>query len=100
MKLAIIVVGANWKGQAPAGIKKVFHSTTQFGLTIFRTQLFNPDDMPNVLNVQTGYKVQPLSAYLSQPAPPAAPAINFPKIDDEMAKTGRHRSGCRRPWRN
>jgi hypothetical protein len=56
--------------------------------------------MPNVVKVQTGYKVQPLSAYLSQPAPPAAPAINFPKIDDEMAKTGRHRSGCRRPWRN
>jgi hypothetical protein len=83
-----LVVGANWKGQAPAGIKKVFHSTTQFGLTIFRTQLFNPDDMPNVVKVQAGYKVQPLSAYLNQPAPPAAPAINFPKINDEMAKTG------------
>ncbi len=31
--------------------------------------------------------MQPLSAYLKQPAPPAAPAINFPKIDKEMVKT-------------
>jgi hypothetical protein len=28
-----------------------------------------------------------LSAYLKQPAPPAAPAIDFPKIDKEMVKT-------------
>ena len=52
-----------------------------------RTQLFNPDDMPNVVKVQAGYKAQPLSAYLKQPAPPAAPAIDFPKIDKEMVKT-------------
>ena len=44
-------------------------------------------DMPNVVKVQAGYKAQPLSAYLQQPAPPAAPAIDFPKIDKEMVKT-------------
>ena len=33
-------------------IKKVFHSTTPFALTIFRTQLFNAEDMPNVVKVQ------------------------------------------------
>ncbi|MBN9691876.1 MAG: DUF1254 domain-containing protein [Verrucomicrobia bacterium] len=72
-----LVVGPDWKGSVPPGIKKVFHSTTPFGLTIFRTQLFNPDDMPNVVKVQSGYKVRPLSAYLNRPAPPAAPKINF-----------------------
>jgi len=72
-----LVVGPDWKGQTPAGIKKVFQSTTPFGLTIFRTQLFNPDDMPNVVKVQAGYKVQPLSAFLNQPAPPAAPKVDF-----------------------
>ena len=56
-------------------------------LVAYRTQLFNPEDMPNVVKIQAGYKVQPLSAYLKQPAPPAAPAINFPKIDKEMVKT-------------
>jgi hypothetical protein len=83
-----MVVGPDWKGTTPPGIKKVFHSTTQFSAGAYRTQLFNPADMPNVIKVQSGYKVQPLSAYLKQPAPPAAPVINFPKIDKELAKTG------------
>jgi hypothetical protein len=82
-----LVVGPDWKGETPAGIKKVFQSSTQFSLAAYRTQLFNPADMPNVVKVQAGYKVQPLSAYLKQPAPPAAPAINFPKIDNQMVKT-------------
>src|SRR6476469_1021912 len=83
-----MVAGPDWKGETPPGIKKVFHSTTQFSLAGYRTQLFGPDDMPNVVKVQSGYKVQPLSAFLKQPAPPAAPTINFPKINKELAKTG------------
>src|SRR5216117_1472906 len=82
-----MVVGPDWKGETPAGIKKVFRSSTQFSLAAYRTQLFNPEDMPNVVKVQSGYKVQPLSAFFKQPAPPPAPAINFPKIDKEMVKT-------------
>ena len=72
-----LVVGPDWQGEKPAGIKQVFRSTTPFALSIFRTQLFNADDMPNVEKVQAGYKAQPLSAFLNQPAPPAAPQINF-----------------------
>ncbi len=82
-----MVAGPDWKADTPPGIQKVFRSTTQFALAGYRTQLFNPADMPNVIKVQAGYKVQPLSAYLKQPAPPAAPAIQFPKIDKEMVKT-------------
>jgi len=72
-----LVIGPDWKGKAPAGIKKVFQSTTPFSLTIFRTQLFNAKDMPNVVKVQAGYEAQPLSAFLKQPPPPAAPKIDF-----------------------
>ena len=72
-----LVAGPDWKGELPAGIEKSFQSTTPFGLTIFRTQLFNAQDMPNVVNVQAGYKAQPLSAFLGQPAPPAVPEANF-----------------------
>jgi hypothetical protein len=72
-----LVVGPGWKGDPPAGIRKVFYSTTPFALTLFRTQLFNPSDMPNVEKVQAGYKVEALSAFLKQPAPPAAPKIDF-----------------------
>jgi len=82
-----MVAGPSWKGETPAGIKKVFRSTTEFSLAGYRTQLFNPEDMPNVVKVQSGYKAQPLSAYLKQPAPPAAPTIKVPKIDKELAKT-------------
>jgi len=72
-----LVVGPDWKGDKPSGIKKVFRSTTPFALTLFRTQLFSADDMPNVVKIQAGYKAQPLSAFLKQPAPPAAAKINF-----------------------
>ena len=82
-----MVVGPDWKGETPAGIKKMFRSSTQFSAVAYRTQLFNAKDMPNVVKVQSGYKAQPLSAYLKQPAPQAAPAINFPKIDKDMVKT-------------
>ncbi|MCU1249667.1 MAG: hypothetical protein JWQ49_2696 [Edaphobacter sp.] len=81
-----MVVGPEWKGEMPAGIKKVFHSSTRFSLTVLRTQLFNPADMPNVVKIQSGYKVRPLSTFLKQPAPPAAPAIDFPKANAELIK--------------
>ena len=64
-----LVVGPDWKGETPPGIKKVFRSTTPFTLALIRTQLFNPGDMPNVEKVQAGYKAQPLSAFLKQPGP-------------------------------
>ena len=82
-----IVAGPDWKGAAPPGIKKVFRSTTQFPLAGYRTQLFNPADMPNVQKVQAGYRVQPLSAYLKQPPAEPAPAVDFPRIDRESMKT-------------
>ncbi|OOG61802.1 cell envelope protein [Sinorhizobium sp. A49] len=72
-----LVVGPDWKGKTPPGIKKVFQSTTPFTLALIRTQLFNPDDMPNVEKIQTGYKAQPLSGFLKLPAPPAAATIEF-----------------------
>ena len=72
-----LVVAPDWKGATPAGIKQVFRSTTPFAFTAFRTQLFNPADMPNVEAIQNGYSAQPLSAFLKQPAPPSAPAISF-----------------------
>jgi hypothetical protein len=81
-----MVVGPGWKGETPPQIKQVFHSTTPFSAIIFRTQLFDAGDMPNVVKIQAGYKVQPLSSFLKQPAPPAPPAINYPKADAEIAK--------------
>jgi hypothetical protein len=72
-----LVVGPDWTGETPSGVGQVFRSTTPFAFAIFRTQLFNPEDMPNVEKVQAGYKSEPLSAFLGQAAPPAAPHIDF-----------------------
>lgn len=82
-----MVAGPDWKGDAPAGIGKVFRSSTQFALSIFRTQLFDPADIDEVKKVQAGYRVRTLSAHLDRPPPPAAPKIDFPKIDKELVKT-------------
>jgi hypothetical protein len=81
-----LVAGPDWKGDVPAGIKGVLRATSQFSIAIFRTQLFGPDDMPNVAKVQDGYQVKPLSTFLKQPAPPAAPAIDFPASSEQLAK--------------
>jgi hypothetical protein len=81
-----MVVGPGWKGETPPGIKKVFSSTTPFAFAIFRTQLFNPADRPDVAKVQAGYKAQPLSAFLKQSAPPAAPKIKFLPATSEKVK--------------
>lgn len=81
-----MVVGPDWQGETPSGIQQVFRSNTQFALAGYRTQLFSPADMPNVEAVQAGYLAQSLSAYLQQPAPPAAAKIDFPPVNKELLK--------------
>lgn len=83
-----MIAGPGWRGQIRPGIKKVFVSETQFGLVIYRTQLFNPADINNVKKIQAGYTVQPLSAFLHQPAPPVPPTPDFPAFTEDAFKTG------------
>lgn len=83
-----MVTGPDWKGETPAGIDKVFRCETEFAIAVIRTQLFGPEDMPNVIKVQDGYKLQPLSAFLGKAAPAAAPAVDFMKpLNKEEEKT-------------
>jgi hypothetical protein len=74
-----MLAGPGWKGETPKGVDKVFRSETELAFPAFRTQLFNPDDIDNVKKIQAGYKIQPLSVFLGQPAPKAAPAVDFIK---------------------
>ncbi|WP_313954075.1 DUF1254 domain-containing protein [Accumulibacter sp.] len=73
-----LIAGPDWKGEAPASVAKTFRSETQFSLVVYRTQLFNPADMPNVKKVQAGYSVKPLSAFTGAVKPPAAAAVQWP----------------------
>lgn len=82
-----MIAGPSWNGIKPSGVGKVFRSETDFSFVIIRTQLFNPGDIENVKKVQAGYRIQPLSSFVKQPAPPAPPAIEWPKINKELGKT-------------
>jgi hypothetical protein len=82
-----MVAGPRWTGSTPAGIKKVFRSTSDFCLALFRTQLFEPADIEAVKKVQAGYKTQSLSSFLNQPAPAPALALSFPKFEKDLVRT-------------
>lgn len=80
------VAGPEWSGDTPKGIEKVFQSGTQFALGLFRTQLFAASDIDKVRAIQAKYSAQPLSKFLGTDAPTAPPAIDWPKIDKDLAK--------------
>jgi hypothetical protein len=74
---SFVIAGPNWQGPIPPGVKQVIRSESNLSLAVYRTQLFNASDIDNVKKIQAGYKVQPLSTFLGNPAPAAAPAIHF-----------------------
>jgi len=85
---SFLVAGPNWKGEVPKGVKKVLRSETELIIVVYRTQLFDPDDIDNVKKIQAGYKVEPLSAFLGTAAPKTAPTIDFIKpLTAETQKT-------------
>ncbi|MBP1822344.1 DUF1254 domain-containing protein [Mycobacterium sp. OAE908] len=83
-----LLAGPNWKGAKPDGINGVIQSDTELALVVYRTQLLGPSDIDQVKKIQAGYQVQPLSAYLNQPAPAPAPPIDFaPPLTRDQEKT-------------
>lgn len=62
-----MVAGPSWKGEAPAGVKTVFQSPTNFSLALYRTQLFDAADLRNVHVLQDQYQVRTLAQYLGTP---------------------------------
>lgn len=83
-----LLAGPSWQGEKPEGIDAVIQSETELGWILYRTQLFSPDDIENVKSIQAGYDVQPLSSFLGQPAPEAAPEIDFmPPLTPEEERT-------------
>ena len=73
-----LLVSPHWEGKTPAGVKRVIRGESDFIGTLTRTGVSGPEDVPNLEKTQQGIKLQPLSAYLGEPAPPPAPALDFP----------------------
>jgi hypothetical protein len=82
---AFVIAGPDWDGPTPAGVKAVIRTETQFAYGLFRTQLFNLQDLPNVNKIQAGYRAEPLSSFLHQPAPTPAPPVAWPTPTDDVS---------------
>ncbi|MGC1646183.1 MAG: DUF1254 domain-containing protein, partial [Candidatus Sulfotelmatobacter sp.] len=67
---SFLVAGPGWRGETAKGVKAVFRSETDFAYALFRTQLFNPDDLQNVKKIQSAYGARPLSKFLNAGSPP------------------------------
>lgn len=83
----ILLAGPGFKGELPQGINHIFRAETEFAFVVYRTQLFNPNDMAAVKRVQAGYLVQPLSAFAKTAPPPVPLAPSFPIYSPEQAGT-------------
>ena len=53
---------------------------------MYRTQLFNPDDIDNVRKAQAAYGLKPLSKKMQQSPPLPARTINFQEIQKGVAE--------------
>ncbi|MDT3229801.1 DUF1254 domain-containing protein [Pseudomonas sp. rhizo25] len=81
-----MIAGPDWKGQQPVDIDRVIYSESNIAYALYRTQLFDDKDLGKVKQIQSGYKVQPLSGYVKQPAPAKAPKIEWPKPTATMTE--------------
>jgi hypothetical protein len=52
---SFLLAGPKWKGEKPEGVKTVIRSETDFAFVLYRTQLFQPDDIDSVKEIQAGY---------------------------------------------
>jgi hypothetical protein len=69
-----LIAGPSWTGEASPGMW-VFRCPTELCLVLIRTQLFDEEDMPNVVAIQDAVSIRPLSASQGQASPRAAPAL-------------------------
>lgn len=84
-----LIAGPGWKGELPEGIAQVYHCETEIGMIIFRTQLNNVEDLDNVREVQSLYRVETLSSYLGKSAPKSVVSNDFihPITSKEIQKS-------------
>jgi hypothetical protein len=73
-----LIAGPDWDGERPDGITDVIRSETSFVFNVTRTQLFSPDDLAKVKEIQDAYDLQPLSAFLGTEAPLDQPMPKSP----------------------
>ena len=86
---SFLIAGPDWKEETPEGITGVIRSESGLVFNVVRTQLFGPDDLEKVKNIQAGYGLQLLSEYAKTDAPPAKPMPELPAWDEGAQFDGR-----------
>lgn len=66
-----------WEGETPDGIAGVIRSETDLVFSTTGTQLFGPNDLENVKQIQAGYRLESLSRFVGTEAPPTKPLREF-----------------------
>jgi hypothetical protein len=80
-----LFAGPGWNGPKPDGVDGVRRTEGRFLLLLGRTAVAGAADVPAVNALQDQFALTPLSAYLGQTAPQAAPTPDFPPYDPEKA---------------
>ncbi|MFF8479014.1 DUF1254 domain-containing protein [Streptomyces sp. NPDC015414] len=57
------LVGPNWKGKPPEGVRRLKKAPSPWILILGRTLVNGPDDVPQVRELQEHYRLTPLSLY-------------------------------------
>lgn len=81
------IVGPNWKGELPKGVKALKPSPTNWAFPLMRIFLDGEADLPAVHKLQSQIKLQHLSTYLGKPTvTPAYVAVPpIPRQKDPLA---------------
>lgn len=82
-----LIAGPDFKEPKPKGISQVMRSDSQFIFLLGRTGVSSQADIPNALALQEQYHLTPLSTFLGESAPAAAPKLDFPVWNAEKAKS-------------
>lgn len=81
-----LFAGPKWTGEVPAGVDGMFRAETEIVMTLTRTGVDGAADIPAMKAVQAGFRLTPLSAFAGTPAPPPAPAVDWPVWDKASAE--------------
>jgi hypothetical protein len=82
-----MIAGPDWQGKQPLNIDRLLRSESNIAYALYRTQLFDDEDLAKVKQIQKGYKVETLSHYDKHKAPPAPAKIAWPKPAPTMSDT-------------
>jgi hypothetical protein len=86
--VTVMLASPSWKGEKPRGVKRVIQGESDFLGTLTRTQLMpGKGGLGRVKEIQQEYKLEPLSKYLGEQAPPAAANIDWPAWKEGDEKT-------------